>query len=31
MSPITRKDRMSLPRTAMPERNPAERARGLTR
>jgi glutamate synthase (NADPH/NADH) small chain len=29
MSPITRKDRMSLPRTAMPERNPAERARGF--
>jgi glutamate synthase (NADPH/NADH) small chain len=29
MSPVTRKDRMSLPRTGMPERDPAERARGF--
>lgn len=29
MSIVTRKDRMSLPRTAMPERNPIERARGF--
>ena len=29
MSPVTRKDRMSLPRTQMPERDPFERARGF--
>lgn len=29
MSPVSRKDRMSLPRTAMPERDPVERAHGF--
>ncbi len=29
MSPVTRKDRMSMPRTAMPERDPSERARSF--